>query len=358
MNVVFQMSIEKIKKIDLDYYSMIYAIWNNKGGVGKTFLSFVISCEYAVKHPDKEVVLMDLCPQANLSEIVLGGNGKGSNILNIFIKEHKTIGGYFDDRIKSPHVKSGTETNFLITSSELKKYNELLPTNLHLVAGDPSLEIQSQAINQISTQTLPVDSWANVHRWLKDLITSIKLNKPNSVFFIDCNPSFASYTELSILASERLIIPCTADGSSARAIDNVGRLVYGTNLSQEYGEANFNSKAIKNKFSLPAIHVITLNRSTQYSKRASKSFNAMFDEIKKRVKLIEGKGNVNFSSIENQRFLDMPDAHNVAVVSSHEGAPLSRLEMGPHNVHDERVQVNPEPYDRYKEALQKIVSFL
>jgi cellulose biosynthesis protein BcsQ len=64
---------------------MRYAIWNNKGGVGKTFLAFVIACEYADQHPDRKVIMLDLCPQANLSEIVLGGNGSGADKLSDLI---------------------------------------------------------------------------------------------------------------------------------------------------------------------------------------------------------------------------------------------------------------------------------
>lgn len=334
---------------------MRYAVWNNKGGVGKTFLTFVIACEYAEQHPDKQVIMLDLCPQANLSEIVLGGNGKGSDNLDKFIDAHKTIGGYFDDRINNPQKPTGTEVGYLIT--DLSTYNPSLPKNLFLVAGDPSLEIQSQTINQISAQTLPIESWANVHKWIMDLINAIQIKHANATFFIDCNPSFASYTELSILAAERLIVPCTADGSSARAIDNVGRLVYGTDKTREYGEANFSNKALKNKFSLPAIHVVTLNRSTQYDKRASKSFNAMFNEIKKRASSLLDKG-ITFSSAEGNRFLDMPDAHSVSVVCSHEGVPLSKLKLGQHKVHDTVVQVNEEPYTRYKESLIAMVRCL
>ena len=58
-----------------------YSIWNNKGGVGKTFLSFMLSSEYAKKNPEKRVLVVDMCPQANLSEIFLGGNGAGSEVL-------------------------------------------------------------------------------------------------------------------------------------------------------------------------------------------------------------------------------------------------------------------------------------
>lgn len=340
----------------LVYYHMRYAIWNNKGGVGKTFLTFVIACDYAVRHPDKKVVMLDLCPQANLSEIVLGGNGKGADNLSNLIDSHVTIGGYFDERISNPQQKTGRETNYQIT--DLNKYNPNLPDNVSLVAGDPSLEIQAQTINQISVQTLPVQTWANVHKWLMDLITEIQTKQPNSVFFIDCNPSFSAYTELAILAAERLIIPCTADGSSARAIDNVGRLVYGTGNANEYGNATFNRKALLNEFPLPAIHKIALNRGTQYSDKASKSFAAMFDEVQQRVNKLQQSGTVRFSSEDDDRFLEMPDAHSVAVVCSYEGTPLSKLKAGPHNIHQETVQVNPIPVARYKEALDKLVSTL
>ena len=48
-----------------------YAFWNNKGGVGKSFLSFVAATEYARTHPDTDVYVIDLCPQANISEMLL-----------------------------------------------------------------------------------------------------------------------------------------------------------------------------------------------------------------------------------------------------------------------------------------------
>lgn len=65
---------------------MRYAIWNNKGGVGKTFLSFMLSAEYALKYSEKKVIAVDMCPQANLSEILLGGNSTGSAKLETLIK--------------------------------------------------------------------------------------------------------------------------------------------------------------------------------------------------------------------------------------------------------------------------------
>ncbi|MEN2938099.1 hypothetical protein DIBJMFBN_01622 [Mannheimia haemolytica] len=36
----------------------IYAIWNNKGGVGKSYLTFQIACEYAKQYPAKKFSLL------------------------------------------------------------------------------------------------------------------------------------------------------------------------------------------------------------------------------------------------------------------------------------------------------------
>jgi cellulose biosynthesis protein BcsQ len=42
-----------------------YAIWNNKGGVGKSTITFHLASRYAEKNPDKNVLVIDLCPQSN-----------------------------------------------------------------------------------------------------------------------------------------------------------------------------------------------------------------------------------------------------------------------------------------------------
>jgi chromosome partitioning protein len=36
-----------------------YAIWNNQGGVGKSYLTFQIASEYARIHPDHRVLVED-----------------------------------------------------------------------------------------------------------------------------------------------------------------------------------------------------------------------------------------------------------------------------------------------------------
>jgi chromosome partitioning protein len=337
--------------------AMRYAVWNNKGGVGKSFLSFVLGTEVAARHPEKHVILVDMCPQANLSEIVLGGNGVGAEALKKVLgeKHRHTIGGYFDSRIDSPQKKTGKEADFLLHGAAFNKH---LPKNLWLIAGDPSLELQAQVISQIGGQTLPPESWKNVRNWLKDIVTACiqKIgNDSNVAVFIDCNPSFAAYTELAIIAAERLIVPCSSDGSSARAIDNIGALVYGLGVNSSYGEVDFKAKAQKFGMALPVIHSVLLNRSTLYNERASKAFGAMFDEIKKRTRKLQKSDPSRFVP-GKINFLIVPDNHSVAIVCSHLGRPLYSIFPGHYKVHDTKPQVNDEPLDRYKEAVNDVLA--
>ena len=338
---------------------MRYAVWNNKGGVGKSFLSFILGTEVAKRSPEMHVILVDMCPQANLSEIVLGGNGKGAKKLQELLsqQDRKTVGGYFDSRIASPHRRTGSEADFLTHAYSI---NRQLPKNLWLIVGDPSLELQAQVISQIGGQTLPQDSWKNVHNWLKDLVQACvaKLGSAAQVkVFIDCNPSFAAYTELAMIASERIIVPCSSDGSSARAIDNIGALLYGLGTSGgAYSGVDFKAKTNTFSMTLPLIHSVLLNRSTLYNKKASKAFGAMFDEIKKRVNTLRRADPSIFVAGRAVNFKVVPDNHSVAIVCSHLGRPLYAITPGHYPVHDTNPQVNDEPLDRYKEAVDELLA--
>ena len=59
----------------------IYAIWNNKGCVGKSYLTFQLASEYARQNQHKKVLVVDLCPQANSSSMLLGGMDQGETKL-------------------------------------------------------------------------------------------------------------------------------------------------------------------------------------------------------------------------------------------------------------------------------------
>ena len=312
----------------------------------------MLSCEYAAQHPEKKVLVVDMCPQANLSEIFLGGNGDGGSQVDKRIRSNTSIAGYFDLRVASPFQLTGRETDYFINISET---NSNVPSNMYMVVGSPNLEILAQVINQLSALIAPNDAWKKVHSWLLELIVVQEQKLGNTTTFIDCNPSFSSYTELAMLSATQLIMPCSGDGSSARAVDNVGSLVYDINVPYKL-EKGFAKQAKAFEMALPQVRMVLLNRSTQYSKRASKAFGAMYNEIRDRTKNFQQLAPAHFHS--DFMFHDIPDAHSPSIVCSHKGIPIGELKSGQYDIHGITTQVNAGPLEKYREAIETVVASL
>lgn len=156
-------------------------------------------------------------------------------------------------------------------------------------------------------------------------------------------------------AAERIIVPCTSDDSSGRAINNIGALIYGIGVSPAYNTVNFSGKAKAFGIALPKIHCVVLNRSTQFNQRASKAFNAMFQSIEGRVENLKLKA--PYEAFTNEvHYVEIPDSHSVTIVCSHLGKPLYSITPGKYKVYDETPQVNSEPIERYKKAVSALLS--
>ena len=148
-------------------------------------MSFQIITEYAQKNADKHILVIDLCPQANLSELLLGGLiGNGGENLSHLSKDElrRTVGGYFDCRIQSTFnaVKFSPE-DFLCLPSQ---YNDKIPSNVELLAGDRLVEIQATALSALANTQLPgVDARLAVTSWIKEFIA--ETNEKYDTIFID-----------------------------------------------------------------------------------------------------------------------------------------------------------------------------
>lgn len=107
----------------------IYSLWNNKGGVGKSYLTFQLACEYARIHPEVNILVLDLCPQANSSGMLLGGMSQGESVLEGLSTQtpRKTISGYIEDRIRSPYVNPNTGSSYL---TQVSQSNASVPLNV------------------------------------------------------------------------------------------------------------------------------------------------------------------------------------------------------------------------------------
>lgn len=336
---------------------IIYSIWNNKGGTGKTSLSFQALTRFAETYPKKRVLIIDMCPQANLSEIFLGGqeSGGSDNLLTCQAKIPRcSIGGYFDIRLPSPFSPPVFDARDFITSPSI--HNASIPTNIDLVCGDPLLELQAIAMNTLANADLPgVNAWLGVIDWLRNFLEQLDYD----YVFIDTNPSFSMYTQIALAASNRVVLPVMADDSSRRAIQNAFSLIYGLKLPSEiYSKYTFARKLNDAGRALPKIHLIMKNRLTQYMGAAS-AYHAVLSGIDNDVEALlkQYPQYFTFTNVKDGT-VGIRDFGTTGVVSFARGCAFSTMPTGKLTISGQRVQVKPEYRDQSLAAIDLIVDKL
>jgi cellulose biosynthesis protein BcsQ len=346
----------------------IYAIWNNKGGVGKSYLTFQLASEYARQNPSKKVLVADLCPQANSSSMLLGGMTEGEKILTQIhtSKPRCTISGYIEDRILSPYVSPQSGASYI---TNVAQYNNRVLSNLYLVVGDERLEMQASKVTG-ATFPGPQEAWRIVHLWVRDLIADIltSWNNEDSCVFIDCNPSFSIYTELALTAADRLIIPFSADGSSKRAVKAVLSLVYGRVRHQGDPQSEYYLKSDRYKMTLPSIYMYVGNRLTQMNNSSASAFKTVVTEISEEIWSVwqsspqsfyihpNGAPTPNSKRTFKAMFqYEVNDANTASVVSGALGIPIASLTAGPKNVAGRSIKVNQSQLEKQVPNITQLV---
>lgn len=346
----------------------VYAIWNNKGGVGKSYLTFQIGSEYARTHPNQKVLVVDMCPQADSSSMLLGGMEHGEERLEAICSTtpRQTIAGYIRERINSPYLDPHIGATYL---HQVHPLNANVPSNLYLVVGDYELELLASRVRG-ATDPGPDDAWAKVHQWILNLINDVKQswNTERLTVFIDCNPSFGIYTELSLSAAERLIIPFSADGASKRAVRTLLALLYGTSRLLGGERSEFVRYSEQFNLRLPKIYCYVGNRLTQYRTSAA-AFRTVVNAIGEEIWSIWQSNPGSFaihptgssSPTTRQAFrkmfqFEVVDANSASVISSALGIPIINLNAGQHSFKGKRHIVNQSQLERQQPNIQALVN--
>ncbi|AUB37457.1 Cellulose biosynthesis protein BcsQ [Nostoc flagelliforme CCNUN1] len=319
---------------------LTYAFWNNKGGTGKTSLAFQTICRYADRNPSKRILAVDVCPQANLSELFLGGltNSGSKNLLERQgLIPRCSVGGYFQLRLPSPFTAPDFSVQDFLTKPA--EYNPTIPQNVDLFCGDPLLELQANAINTLANTQIPgTDTWIEIIDWIKDALDQVR--DEYDVVFIDANPSFSIYTQIALSTTNRLVLPVMADDSSRRAIQNAFSLIYGLKLPSDiYSKYAFVTKLEQAERSLPQVHVVAKNRITQYMGPAS-AYAAVLRSIEQDVSiLINSNPKIFTFSQVNKGIVEIRDFQTTGVVAFARGCPFYRLASGKLDIGGHRVQI-------------------
>lgn len=350
-----------------------YAVWNNKGGVGKSTITFHVASRYAEEHPDQNVLVIDLCPQSNSSMMLLGGGVTGEgHVLNLCTEATpRTVVGYLSTVISQGAGAALPDPHdYLVKCNDCNNY---MPSNIYLMCGDGNLEPMAPAISGAASApalTPTIQPWRWVHLIFREFIHNAAkvLSDRDLMVFIDTNPSFSIYTELAISASERLITPVNADDSSRVAANAMFILLHGqTPPHPIYGSWTYAAQAQKHHVAVPSIHVIVGNRLTQYEGAAT-AFSALsdatadtlFEAYCKHPNFFTARasGSACVEDFRDNYSIALRDFNTAGVVSSHLGRPLSTLSQGYYDVHATQVKVNAEQVGFCKDALGKLLAFI
>ncbi|WP_137241227.1 ParA family protein [Pantoea agglomerans] len=190
------------------------SLFNNKGGVGKTTLTWNLSVSLSAK--GKSVLLIDFDPQCNLSIALLGETGF-SNLLkkdaaNPYGRTIRAFCQPFIQQDIPPVVHTFTPLHPMEAGSG----------RLDIAPGDFWLNNLSDVIS-VGTDLIAGNA---VTRFLIPSLIAQKAKEINDCEYdyvlIDVPPSFNTIVRSALYCSDYFIVPCTADIFSAYCIGLIG----------------------------------------------------------------------------------------------------------------------------------------
>jgi chromosome partitioning protein len=193
------------------------SLFNNKGGVGKTTLTWNLSVALAAK--GKSVLLIDFDPQCNLSIATLSDTNFDKLL-------HKDTAYPFGKTIRAfgqPYIQQNRMPEVVISHP---KY--AMPTGagqLDVIAGDFWLNNLSDTLN-VGTDLI---AGTSIYRFLMPHLISKAAEQKTGISYdyvlIDLPPSFNTLVRSALYCSDYFIVPCTADMFSAYCIGLIGEML-------------------------------------------------------------------------------------------------------------------------------------
>lgn len=350
----------------------IYAFYNNKGGVGKTTLCSNASTLYAKTNPDTQVLVIDMCPQANISQFLLGGGRIGYQINQRLQSSstRKNIVGFMDWLLKGNSNFRTPNTSYKV---QVSPYNKNISDNLYLIAGDSFLESLSLALNYAVINPANIKAWLEYMTAIKRLCNYEFNNDKykDMVVFIDCNPSFSIYTQMALVSSDKLVIPMMADFSSLEGIKGLFMLLFGKYPSaalKQYADdiITFNKQVDSFKLKLPVIYEFVFNNYTSnlgvakaFDSIRTELINFCYEQFTNFPELFASCDNtpISINEWESYYVSDIKDFHTAGKVSSSLGIPMFKLPNQSKYTMPDGSDVKL-PSSNYPQALEDISSFV
>lgn len=183
----------------------IISMLNMKGGVGKTTLCKEIS--YYLSNQDKKVLIIDVDPQANLTQSFF----EKFNFKHSYETNNAKNAGY---NICNATISKVFEYTSLVQGATKEDYILHLNDNLSIIPGDLNAVFFERSAGGSESENA-----------LKNFIEDFEIKDEYDYIFLDCPPTFSFYTTAALLASDFYVSPIHPDSYSVLGIDLLYQVV-------------------------------------------------------------------------------------------------------------------------------------
>ena len=289
------------------------AVFNNKGGVGKTTLLCNLAAHLALRH-NKRVLVIDADPQCNATQSIF----TDETIEDFYTKNAFTIYSI---------VRPLSQGRGFTKTLDVQRSKEF---GLDVLVGDPNLGL---------TEDLLATDWVqgaagDVRGLRTTLLFSHLLQKCQDYDFVffDMGPSLGSINRAVLLSCDYFVTPMSLDIFSLKAIENIAKSLNGWKTKYENGLKSVRDPAEELEVIDPTWNLKFLGYVTQqYTFKRDTNGKARpvkaFDKIMKRVPSIVEENLPTGQLSTNELDLgSIPTLHSLVPMSQTSRKPIFELQ--------------------------------
>lgn len=303
------------------------AMFNNKGGVGKTTLVCNLAA-YLSLHRNLRVLLVDCDPQCNTTQLIMGEDFAASFYWE---SQHEPLTTISD--LMRP-IQEG--------DSELSPNLVPIPPQRHrfgcdLVAGHPSFSFLEDRLSLAWSQVAAGDIGGyRKTNWARSLCS--RSVGSYDVILFDVGPSLGAINRSVLLGCDYFVTPMGSDIFSILGIRNIQHWLSDAIATYEHGVARCNelSPGALDRYAIPSVPSIragfvgyTLNQYLTKSKQGERVATARYEEILAKVPqeidLLRHTFSVNQLSLAALKLGDIPHMYSLIPLAQTRAAPIGEL---------------------------------
>lgn len=196
------------------YHAKVVSFINMKGGVSKTTLTKEIG--YHLSKKGKKVLMFDIDPQINLTQSLFEKYNYAQS--EEIVEKIKLANNENKITLKVAPYSIKEVINSTVANESGLKYTDIalrLDSNLYLIPGELGVEFVTRSLGNSSIEN-------SLYNYIEDN----DLRRHFDYIFIDCPPTYSSYTIAAIKASDYYLVPVRADAYSLLGINMLFRAIH------------------------------------------------------------------------------------------------------------------------------------